>query len=91
MASEQLQAPKKKNKCPVTYREPSGCHFGFSSGVLLKGFALVTSCSGEDKSAVAACPDVYRIFVGRTNLHAKCPVQIGWESSGTELAFLIPS
>jgi len=36
VASEQLQAPKKKNKCPVIYHEPGGCHFCFSSGISLE-------------------------------------------------------
>lgn len=86
VASEQLQAPKKKKKM---YHEPSGCHFCFSSGILFKGFAVLTSCSGEDKSAVAICPDVYKNFVRRTNLHGKCLVQIGRDCSGAELASLI--
>lgn len=86
MASEQLQVPKRRRN---VHHEPGGCHFCFSSGILLKGFALVTSCSGGHKAAVAACPDVDKIFAGRTNLHGKCLVQVGCESSGTEFASLI--
>lgn len=62
VASEQLQAPK---TCPVTCHQPSGCHVCFSLGILLKGFALPTSRSGKDESAVTACLDVYKVSIGK--------------------------
>lgn len=83
-----LQAAK-TYKHPVLHHEQGDCHFCFSSGISLRSFALVTACSGQNKSAMAACPDVCKNAVRRRDLHRKRMVQIGWESSGTELASLI--